>query len=101
MILRDNKVACLPHVGLVFPQILEPEPLPTPEPNASCADLVAQGQQHLLINDAVATVAAHYTYRLLWHEPLTTHLTYLNMDSLNVRSQPITREVLDSYLLSA
>lgn len=98
---RDNKVAWLPHVGLVFPQILEPEPLPTPEPTASCADLVEQGQQHLLINDAVATVAAHYTYRLLWREPLTTHLTYLDMDSLNVRSQPITREVLDNYLLPA
>ena len=96
--LRNQRAAWLPHVGLVFPQILEPAPDPVPDPNASCADLVEQGIQHLLINEAVATVAAHYTYRLLHHLPLTTHLTYLDMDGLNIRSQPLSHALLTSYL---
>lgn len=95
--IRDLGVAWLPHVGLVFPQILEPEPETPPASAASCADLIARGEQHLLINDAVATVAAHYTYRLLHHQPLTTHVTYLDMDGLNMRSQPLTRESVLSY----
>jgi hypothetical protein len=57
----------------------------------------ARGEQHLLINDAVATVAAHYACRLLHYQPLTTQLTYLDMDGLNVRSPRLTRPALEAY----
>lgn len=90
---HDGRIRWLPHVGRIFPQILEPEPTFEPSPPLSCADLTASGDQHLLVNDAVATVAAHYAYKLLHQQPLASHLTYLDMDGMNVRSQPISREL--------
>ena len=47
---RDGKYPYLPKEGLLFPELLQPEPpeeRPTLEPTASCADLVASGDQHL------------------------------------------------------
>lgn len=51
----EGKYRYLPSPALLFPQLLEPEPQPTPQPNLSCADLVARGDQHLLINGAPVT----------------------------------------------
>ncbi|MGB7342334.1 MAG: ThiF family adenylyltransferase, partial [Phototrophicaceae bacterium] len=50
--LDDKKVRYLPKEGLLFPALLEPETQPEPQPkNLSCAELVATGEQDLLIND--------------------------------------------------
>lgn len=75
--------------------------VPTAPPEASCAERVAQGFQHLLINDLMATAAAHYTYKLLYHEPITTHITFLDGECLAMRSQPITPDNLRFYLHSS
>ncbi|MEQ8673784.1 MAG: ThiF family adenylyltransferase [Aggregatilineales bacterium] len=51
---RDGKYAYLPKEGLLFPELLEPESEAQRQPltNLSCADLVLEGSQHLLVNGA-------------------------------------------------
>ncbi|MBZ0283458.1 MAG: PRTRC system ThiF family protein [Anaerolineae bacterium] len=88
----------LPSPALLFPQLLEPEAQPVPQPNLSCADLVARGDQHLLINDLVACVVAGYIYKLLHRQPVTTFVSYVSVDGLSVRSLPICRAELLPYL---
>ncbi len=94
----EGKYRYLPSPALLFPQLLEPEPQPTPQPNLSCADLVARGDQHLLVNDLVACVVAGYIYKLLHRLPITTFLSYISIDGLSVRSLPICRDELLTYL---
>lgn len=95
---EQGKYRYLPSPALLFPQLLQPEPQPTPQPNLSCADLVARGDQHLLINDLVACVVAGYVYKLLHRQPVTTFVSYVSVDALSVRSLPICRDELLAYL---
>lgn len=91
----------LPNVALLFPAMLQPDPVEAEQPvatGASCADLVAAGQQHLLINTMMACVAAQYTYKVLHNEKIGSFVTYVDADSLSMRSVPITREDLAVYL---
>jgi hypothetical protein len=94
----QGKYRYLPSPALLFPQLLEPEPQPVLQPTLSCADLVARGEQHLLINDLVACVVAGYIYKLLNRQPITTFVSYVSVDGLAVRSLPICRDELMSYL---
>lgn len=95
---EQGKYRYLPSPALLFPQLLQPEPQPTPQPNLSCADLVARGDQHLLINDLVACVVAGYVYKLLHRQPVTTFVSYVSVDALSVRSLPICRDEILLYL---
>jgi PRTRC genetic system ThiF family protein len=96
---RDGKYAYLPKEGLLFPELLQPEPpRPTPEPNTSCAELVAEGSQHLLVNDMMATVVGQYIYKLLHRQPITSFVSYVSADGMSVRSVPICHEELCVYL---
>jgi PRTRC genetic system ThiF family protein len=98
---RDGKYAYLPKEGLLFPELLEPEPTskrPTVMTNASCAELVASGDQSLLINDWMASVMGSYIYKLLYRQPITSFLTFLNADSMTVRSLSICRDELSIYI---
>lgn len=95
---QHGKYRYLPSPALLFPQLLEPEPQPVPQPALSCADLVAGGEQHLLINDLIACVVAGYLYKLLHRQPVTTFVSYVSVDGLAVRSLPICREELLPYL---
>lgn len=90
----------LPNAAGLFPQLLQPESAPV-LPDVSCADLVALGEQHLLINDLVANVAAGYVFKLLYRQPIKTFLTYVDVDGLNVRSIPITKDDLAAYMPQA
>lgn len=97
--LETEKVRYLPKEGLLFPELLEPEPQPEPQPqNLSCAELVATGEQDLLVNDWIATVVGQYVYKFLHRQPIHSFLTYINADSLSVRSLPICRDELELYL---
>lgn len=95
----DGKYAYLPNAALLFPALLEPEVTSDDvvEP-LSCADLVLQGDQHLLVNDWMACAAASYLYALLRRQPVTTFATFVSLDGLSVRSLPICRDELLSYL---
>lgn len=96
--LHNGRTHYLPTFALLFPTLLEPEPTPEPQLAASCAELVEAGDQLLLINDLVATIAAQYLYKLLNHEPISTFLSFCDATSLNVKSIPITSENLKAYL---
>ena len=96
---RDGKYPYLPKEGVLFPELLQPEPpRPMLEPTASCAERVAEGSQHLLVNDTMATVVGQYVYRLLHRQPITSFLTYISMgDMPAIRSLPICREELEVF----
>lgn len=100
--IKTNSYRHLPNIALVFPQLLEPEPVPVQPtlPAGSCAELVETGEQDLLINDAMGTVVAHYLHRLLNHLPITTFLTFLDCSDhgFNAHSISISPETLTSYL---
>lgn len=95
---QNGRYVYLPNAGLLFPMLLEPEPVPQPEPERSCAERVAVREQDLLINDWMATLAAQYIYKLLHRQPITSFVSYISADGMNVRSVPICREELMPYL---
>jgi PRTRC genetic system ThiF family protein len=96
---KQKEIVFLPAEGLLFPALLQPDPEPKRNKrNLSCAELLALGEQHLLINDLMATVAASYVYKLLHREPITTFLTYVNLQYLTMRSLPISNLEIESYL---
>lgn len=97
---KAARVAYLPNAALLFPSLLEPEPIQQeqPQPDLSCADLVVRGEQHLLINTLMASVAAQYTYLLLNHEPVKSFMTYVDGETLSMRSIPVSLEDLSVYL---
>jgi PRTRC genetic system ThiF family protein len=92
----------LPDASLLFPDLLEAEaPANDGEmlpPEASCADLVEAGTQHLLVNDLMGTIAAHYCYKLLTRQPIHSFMTFVDGDSLTMRSLGISKENLRVYL---
>lgn len=100
--LDEEKVRYLPKEGLIFPSLLEPEPgvEEVPPDTRSCAELLVAGEQDLLINNWVATVAGQYVYKLLHRQPIHSFLTYINADGIGVRSLPVCREELEVYLES-
>ena len=91
-------VRVLPNAALLFPQLLEPEPALTLQ-HQSCADLVTQGTQHLLVNDWLAAVAAQYVYKLLHRQRIDSFMTYVNVDTLATKSLPISADEIRAYLL--
>ena len=101
--IKSGHYTQLPNASLLFPQLLEPEPTPEPKhiPTDSCADLVETGDQSLLINDAVGIVAGEYLYKLLNHLVVFSFLTYIDTESLSMRSLSITPENLKTYLENA
>ena len=86
----------LPNAGLIFPDLLEPEAEPQPE--ISCADLTHRGDQHLLINDTIANVAATYIHALLHRQPITTFATFVNLNPYQIKGEPITASALSRYV---
>lgn len=96
---KDGKYAYLPKEGLLFPSLLEPEaPTPEAQPALSCADLVRRGEQDVLVNDWVACVVGQYTAALLRRQPIRTFASFISLDGMSIRSLPICREELLSYL---
>ncbi len=92
----QSKWSYLPNAALLFPELLEPEPEEA-RPDLSCADLMLVGET-ILINDLVANIAAQYLYRLLHRLPISTFATFVDGDTLNMRSIPISRKELDGYI---
>lgn len=90
----DNGViTTLPAPHLVFPALLEPD-APKPEPDLSCADLVARGEQHLFINEYVALAASQYVYRLLHRQPISSHMSYVSADTGMIKPVLITSDIV-------
>jgi len=94
---RDGKYSYLPTEGVLFPSLLEPE-APSPQSEASCAELVLRGEQDTLVNDWMACVVGQYVHALLRRQPIRTFASFISLDGMSVRSLPIRREELLSYL---
>ena len=94
----DGRYRYLPNAALLFPALLEPEPEPTADVELSCAELALRGDQALFINDLMAAVASQYVYKLLHRQPVATFVSFIDGDSLSVRSLPICRNELEAYL---
>lgn len=86
----------LPNATLLFPQLLEPE-APTITPPLSCADLMV-GEQGLVINDLIAAIASQYIWKILYRRPIQSFASFIDGDSLAVRSPMICRDELLPYL---
>jgi hypothetical protein len=95
---QNDTVRHLPMEGLLFPSLLEPEPIAKPQSDLSCSDLVENGAQHLLVNDWMATVIGSYTYKLLHRQPIRTFMTFIDADDGTVAGKTITRDNLLAYL---
>ena len=98
---NKHTLSYLPTAYTIFPELLEPESVTTTstDDDVSCADLVLQGVQELLINDVVATIAARYVQQLLFRQPIQSFLTYCNLEGMfAVRPMPITLENIRHYL---
>ncbi|MBI5928204.1 MAG: PRTRC system ThiF family protein [Chloroflexi bacterium] len=87
----------LPNAALLFPQLLEPEPPVVPS-LLSCADLMAVGEQGLVVNDLIAAIASQYIWKLLYRQPIQSFASFIDGDSLAVRSPMICRDELLPYL---
>lgn len=87
----------LPKEGLLFPDLLQPEPVIV-QPAVSCGELVESGEQSLLVNDWQANVIGNYVYKLLHRQPITSFLTFIDSDSGMVTSKAICREELEVYV---
>lgn len=99
----QDRLAYLPNAALLFPQLLEPEPVSEPaaesQDNAlSCAELIATGEQGLFVNDLIASVTAQYLWRILYRQPVSTFASFVDGDTLSLRSLPICRDELLPYL---
>jgi len=82
----------LPLPSIQHPELTidEPDQPETEEAGASCADLVLADVQSLMINQAVATYAAQYVYRLVLARDLDIYATYIDLITGSARSLPIT-----------
>lgn len=95
---KADHISFLPNFHLLFPELLQPDPFDTSTQGLSCAELIEQGQQHLLINGGIAQAASVYVYMLLHRQPIPTFLSFVDLDSISMRSTRITRAALESYL---
>ncbi len=93
---NNGVISVLPNAALIFPELLKPEETPAPHANASCAELVEAGVQHLLVNDAIAIAAANYTYRMLYRKPFTSYMAFVSLEA--VRPVPITKEDIEAFI---
>ncbi|MGB7341152.1 MAG: ThiF family adenylyltransferase [Phototrophicaceae bacterium] len=98
---EQDRIRYLPKEGLLLPELLEAEdPLDDPviDDTLSCAELVQAEEQSLLINDWMANIVGQYAYKLLHRQPIYHFMTFLDCDTLSMRSLPISKEELEVYL---
>lgn len=84
--------------GLPSPYLQEPDLLASAieETALSCGDLVLQDEQSLMINQAVAAVAAQYAYAAVIQRELRSFATYLNLEPPVASSRLITQANLSA-----
>lgn len=79
--------AQLPAPSLVYPELLTQAPRAV---RADCAAAMEDNVQSLMINQSIASIAAQYLYQLIVQRRLTTFQTTLDLQTLSMRSTPIT-----------
>lgn len=80
----------LPHFGLIYPELLKPEPpKPAMEPELSCGEMLALGEQHPMINENIALITAGYLFKILHRQPVTTFISILDIHNFQIESRQI------------
>lgn len=77
----------LPAPSLTYPNLVTS---PKPARRGDCAAATAANVQGLMVNQAVAAVAAQYLYQLVVERRITTFDTSIALRGLAMRSRPIT-----------
>lgn len=82
--------AGLPAPSIQHPELLQPPPiLEVDAPAPGCTELLAAGAQSLMINQAIAGLAAAYIARLILGR-LDIYASYIDLATGSMRSLPIT-----------
>lgn len=84
----------LPLPSVQHPELVESASEETVE---SCAELALREAQSLMVNQAVATFAAQYVYRLLVSRDLDVYATYFDLLSGGARSLGITENLRSEF----
>jgi PRTRC genetic system ThiF family protein len=84
----------LPYPALQRPELLEALPEELTDTNLSCAEMAVLNAQSLMVNQAVAAVAADYLLRLLVTGDLRKFATYLDLAAGSARSLYTTPEAV-------
>lgn len=82
----------LPSPYVQMPDLLIPEP--TVQDKRSCAELVITEEQSLVVNQAMAALAAQYIYRFVVMREISWLATYFNLEPPTARTTPITAKAI-------
>lgn len=93
--LSDNVLVHLPFPDVVMPDLLEDDP-PTEDDPASCAELVAMGEQHLLVNEYVALAMGSLVFSLLHRQPIHHHMVHVSANGI-MRPEFLTEDLIESW----
>jgi PRTRC genetic system ThiF family protein len=85
----------LPFPDVVMPDLLEDDP-PTEDDPASCAELVAMGEQHLLVNEYVALAMGSLVFSLLYRQPIHHHMVHVSANGI-MRPEFLTKDLIESW----
>jgi PRTRC genetic system ThiF family protein len=77
----------LPTAPVIYPELLKDAPI---RPREDCAAAMQDNAQSLMVNQMMASIAAQYLYGAVVRRRLTTFQTVVDLDSLAMRSDPIT-----------
>lgn len=83
--------AALPSPDLVYPDLLAER---AKRRRDDCAAQQEDNIQSLMVNQAMAAVAGEYLYNLIVRRRLTVFATSIDLESLSMRSQPITARAI-------
>lgn len=83
----------LPAASLIYPDLLKEQPQ---RPRADCAAAMEDNAQSLCVNQAIASIASQYLYQIVVKRRLATFRTVVDLESLSMRSDPITARTLAS-----
>ena len=81
----------LPAAPLLYPELTRDAPL---RPRADCAAAMQDNAQSLMVNQMMAAICLQYLYQVVVRRRLTTFQTVVDLDSLAMRSDPITAAAL-------
>lgn len=83
--------AALPAPSLVYPDLLKTAPI---RPRQDCAAAMEDNAQGLCVNQMMASIVGQYVYQVVIHRQLTTFETVVDLQSLSMRSTPITAQTV-------
>lgn len=79
--------AKLPAAPLVYGDLIKDAKA---QPREDCAAAMEDNAQSLMVNQTMAAIVGQYLYRIVIQRKLTTFHTTVDLDSLSMRSTPIT-----------